>query len=238
MQLQGYTGEQIAQQGLKSRSDTLTSCETDGECSTIASVNGTFTTANGKKLSIAYKKDDIFEFPAFPMNPKEANAKCYDPSDEELNAHSREMSMWYHLLAYINEKRDIYPSRKHLAGKRLPVFQQLANTGKSVNTVNRSPVGNGFVPRQQQSVTLSASTPAFTPQALKQSQQQPQHAHHVANAIASLTKATPVLPPQGASQFTFAPTVQNVNKTAMYHSNNTNGNNWAMMPSTMSPPAL
>jgi hypothetical protein len=103
-----------------------------------ASKQANHLTSGRNKQTIAFKRDDIFEFPVFSMNPKEANARCYDPNEEELLAHSREMSMWYHLLAVINEKRDIYPSRKHLASKRLSVFKNLASSAVSSTAASRA----------------------------------------------------------------------------------------------------
>lgn len=75
----------------------------------------------------SFKRDDIFDFPTMPMQFREPNSKYYDPTQEQLPIHQREMSMWYHMLANVNEKCS-QSLTKTLSKSRLPIFEKLMST--------------------------------------------------------------------------------------------------------------
>ncbi len=92
----------------------------------------------------AYRKDDIFDFPAFEVPLNDINAKCYDPNEEERAKHSREISMWYHLLAVINDNTaDTYLAKAPFCKPRLPVFQELHN-GREVKAAPIAPTSKAL----------------------------------------------------------------------------------------------
>jgi hypothetical protein len=77
--------------------------------------------------STSIKKDDIFAFPTMELTYLEPNSKCYDPTEDQIPSHSREMNMWYHFLSTVNEKyANTAIDVPAFSKQRLPVFERLA----------------------------------------------------------------------------------------------------------------
>jgi hypothetical protein len=91
-------------------------------------------THSSHEKSLTFRRDDIFDYPTIPMSYQEPNAKLYEPTDEQIPGHGRELSMWHHMLACANEKNiPLALEQEALSGnRRLPVFQLLGQ-GRSLS---------------------------------------------------------------------------------------------------------
>lgn len=101
--------------------------------------NGSDTDSTGSGSSVTHRKDDVFQFPYFNMSSHTSNMACYDipVADEECTRDEQfavencqlEFSMWYQLIAALNDRSaDTYLRKTPLyyQKSRLPVFQKLA----------------------------------------------------------------------------------------------------------------